>query len=158
MLGNINVSRNANKLISDIKQQPHSVWISTVMYIIAAVDIVLLPAVGINSFWGGYLDHSIFGFIYTMVMIVMLPPNPVITFNIWSKSVQPTSSSSQPHSKPLGKWLAMLYLVYMMVPLTTPGEALGMIWIDFVIIIIFGILAMGLIRFDFRSDTSEIDI
>lgn len=46
----------------------------------------------------------------------------------------------------------------MIFPIATPGDMMGMIWIDFVIIIIFGTLAMGLIRFDFRSDASNVDI
>ncbi|QTJ45087.1 hypothetical protein FE328_05910 [Dolosigranulum pigrum] len=58
----------------------------------------------------------------------------------------------------VGKWLAILYLLYMISPLSTPGDLLSAPIVDLTILILMIILAAGLIRFDFRFDTSEIDI
>lgn len=158
MIINMDVKQNTRKFIKEMKQQPHSVWIAIVMHLIVVIDLLLFSYTNHRSIWIDYLSTSIMGLIYIIIAASLSPPNPECTFDFWGEYTDIESTEAQPHSQLFGKWGGVLYILYMIFPIATPGEALGMIWIDFVIIIIFGILAMGFIRFDFRSDASNVDI
>ena len=154
---NVDIKKNASQLIRDLKQLHHSAWIGISLHGFVIVDMLLASYTAHESIWIEYFP-TLYRLIYIMVTLALAPPDPWVTFDFKSDRSICCSSKISAQSQVVGKWLAILYLLYMISPLSTPGDLLSAPIVDLTILILMIILAAGLIRFDFRSDTSEIDI
>ncbi|QJS97389.1 hypothetical protein B8A41_01695 [Dolosigranulum pigrum] len=93
-------------------------------------------------------------YVMSVYLFVMATFGKSIKFNIWSNNAYERKDKAI-HSELFGLCLIGLYFLFVMLG----AEIIWVYpWVDIAVLTIGFILTLRLIRFDFRSDTSEIDI
>ncbi|QDO92121.1 hypothetical protein [Dolosigranulum pigrum] len=146
-----NLIKNFKKLIYRWKHAYDSFYISLLLWGLLAVDGIIYLATGSDPISTFIRDNILLMVIYLFIMVSF---GKSIKFNIWSNNAYERKDKAI-HSELFGLCLIGLYFLFVMLG----AEIIWVYpWVDIVVLTIGFILTLRLIRFDFRSDTSEIDI
>lgn len=146
-----NLIKNFKKLIYRWKHAYDSFYISLLLWGLLAVDGIIYLATGSDPISTFIRDNILLMIIYLFIMVSF---GKSIKFNIWSNNAYERKDKAI-HSELFGLCLIGLYFLFVMLG----AEIIWVYpWVDIVVLTIGFILTLRLIRFDFRSDTSEIDI
>lgn len=145
------IKKNVKKLILRWKHAYDSFYISLLLWGLLAVDGIIYLATGSDPISTFIRDNILLMVIYLFIMVSF---GKSIKFNIWSNNAYERKDKAI-HSELFGLCLIGLYFLFVMLG----AEIIWVYpWVDIVVLTIGFILTLRLIRFDFRSDTSEIDI
>lgn len=145
------IKKNVKKLIYRWKHAYDSFYISLLLWGLLAVDGIIYLATGSDPISTFIRDNILLMVIYLFIMVSF---GKSIKFNIWSNNAYERKDKAI-HSELFGLCLIGLYFLFVMLG----AEIIWVYpWVDIVVLTIGFILTLRLIRFDFRSDTSEIDI
>lgn len=146
-----NLIKNFKKLIYRWKYAYDSFYISLLLWGVLAIDGIIFLVTG-NDPISSMLSNNLY--VMSVYLFVMATFGKSIKFNIWSEHAYERKDKAI-HSELFGLCLIGLYFLFVMLG----AEIIWVYpWIDIVVLTIGFILTLRLIRFDFRSDTSEIDI
>ncbi len=145
------VSFDIKKLILRWKYAYDSFYISLLLWGVLAIDGIIFLVTG-NDPISSVLSNNLY--VMSVYLFVMATFGKSIKFNIWSNNAYERKDKAI-HSELFGLCLIGLYFLFVMLG----AEIIWVYpWVDIVVLTIGFILILRLIRFDFRSDTSEIDI
>ena len=146
-----NLIKNFKKLIYRWKYAYDSFYISLLLWGVLAIDGIIFLVTG-NDPISSMLSNNLY--VMSVYLFVMATFGKSIKFNIWSEHAYERKDKAI-HSELFGLCLIGLYFLFVMLG----AEIIWVYpWVDIVVLTIGFILTLRLIRFDFRSDTSEIDI
>ena len=146
-----NLIKNFKKLILRWKYAYDSFYISLLLWGLLAVDGIIYLATGSDPISTFIRENILLMVIYLFIMVSF---GNTIKFNIWSEHAYERKDKAI-HSELFGLCLIGLYFLFVMLG----AEIIWVYpWVDIAVLTIGFILTLRLIRFDFRSDTSEIDI
>ncbi|WP_208993234.1 hypothetical protein [Dolosigranulum pigrum] len=118
---------------------------------VLAIDGIIFLVTG-NDPISSMLNNNLY--VMSVYLFVMATFGKSIKFNIWSNNAYERKDKAI-HSELFGLCLIGLYFLFVMLG----AEIIWVYpWVDIAVLTIGFILTLRLIRFDFRSDTSEIDI
>lgn len=145
------IKKNVKKLIYRWKHAYDSFYISLLLWGLLAVDGIIYLATGSDPISTFIRENILLMVIYLFIMVSF---GNTIKFNIWSNNAYERKDKAI-HSELFGLCLIGLYFLFVML-----GAEIILVypWVDIAVLTIGFILTLRLIRFDFRSDTSEIDI
>lgn len=146
-----NLIKNFKKLIYRWKYAYDSFYISLLLWGVLAIDGIIFLVTG-NDPISSMLSNNLY--VMSVYLFVMATFGKSIKFNIWSNNAYERKDKAI-HSELFGLCLIGLYFLFVML-----GAEIILVypWVDIAVLTIGFILTLRLIRFDFRSDTSEIDI
>lgn len=146
-----NLIKNFKKLIYRWKYAYDSFYISLLLWGVLAIDGIIFLVTG-NDPISSMLSNNLY--VMSVYLFVMATFGKSIKFNIWSNNAYERKDKAI-HSELFGLCLIGLYFLFVMLG----AEIIWVYpWVDIAVLTIGFILTLRLIRFDFRSDTSEIDI
>lgn len=146
-----NLIKNFKKLIYRWKYAYDSFYISLLLWGVLAIDGIIFLVTG-NDPISSMLSNNLY--VKSVYLFVMATFGISIKFNIWSEHAYERKDKAI-HSELFGLCLIGLYFLFVMLG----AEIIWVYpWVDIVVLTIGFIRTLRLIRFDFRSDTSEIDI
>ena len=146
-----NLIKNFKKLIYRWKHAYDSFYISLLLWRLLAVDGIIYLVTGSDPISTFIRENILLMVIYLFTMVSF---GNTIKFNIWSNNAYERKDKAI-HSELFGLCLIGLYFLFVMLG----AEIIWVYpWVDIAVLTIGFILTLRLIRFDFRSDTSEIDI
>ncbi|QTJ35327.1 hypothetical protein [Dolosigranulum pigrum] len=145
------IKKNIKKLILRWKYAYDSFYISLLLWGVLAIDGIIFLVTG-NDPISSMLSNNLY--VKSVYLFVMATFGKSIKFNIWSNNAYERKDKAI-HSELFGLCLIGLYFLFVMLG----AEIIWVYpWVDIAVLTIGFILTLRLIRFDFRSDTSEIDI
>ncbi|MGX7390537.1 hypothetical protein [Dolosigranulum pigrum] len=146
-----NLIKNFKKLIYRWKYAYDSFYISLLLWGVLAIDGIIFLVTG-NDPISSMLNNNLY--VESVYLFVMATFGKSIKFNIWSNNAYERKDKAI-HSELFGLCLIGLYFLFVMLG----AEIIWVYpWVGIAVLTIGFILTLRLIRFDFRSDTSEIDI
>lgn len=145
------IKKNVKKLIHRWKYAYDSFYISLLLWGVLAIDGIIFLVTGNNPI-SSMLSNNLY--VMSVYLFVMTTFGKSIKFNIWSEHAYERTDKPI-HSELFGLCLIGLYFLFVMLGADTIWNRP---WIDIIIVTIGFILALRLIRFDFRSEASNIDV